>query len=248
MALFCFCSLESWAMLRAMQRPLYIQHTPADPFETARTQQRKSVPPQAALRIIRRSEIGPQPMPLIRRAGGTEEVDICEVLEEIDLHPEQRAPLVSVNATQELSADDVLEARNAPVVDYEVDAFVDRHERPSESPFVIDTSELHVDRSRLTVLSTSEIVRRQKRGGMVVGAVVGLALAVLCVAGATQVVPMTGSDRLESTTPLLARGHKNDLAWQHSHLKTTASVASRIYTTPAPLTLSVYDLPKSRRR
>lgn len=206
-------------MLPAMQRPLYVQAGPADPFDSASTLERPSVSHHAAVRIVRKETRGPQPLPLVKKANGTEEIDVCEVLEEIELHPDNRQPLVSVNATQELSFDDVLDVRNAPIVDDDVDAFVDAHrqEYPSVRPFAIDTSELQYERERITLLSTEEITRRKKRGGVVVGAVVGFGVAVMLLAGITQAVPMSGSQRLEPTTPLLARGHHYDLQFSHTH-------------------------------
>lgn len=238
-------------MLRPMPRPLYVESSPADPFDTARTKERPSVSQRAAVRIIRTGERGPQPLPLVRpiiKANGTEEIDVCEVLEEIDLHPDQRGPLVSVNATQELSVEDVLDVRNAPIVDDEVDAFVDRHDYASVPPFAIDTSEVHYDRQRLTILSTEEISRRQRRGGLIVGAAVGFGLAVMAIAGVTQLVPMAGSHRLEPVTPLLSRAHSNDLGWSHSH-RIAKGVALQAAPSGKPeLVISVDDLPKSKRR
>lgn len=204
-------------MLQSMQRSLYVKAGPANTFETAITLERPSISRRAAVRIVRKATLGPQPMPLVKRANATEEIDVCEVLEEIDLHPDNRGPLVSVSATQELSADDVLDVRNAPIVDDDVDAFVHRHEYPSVRPFAIDTGELQFDRERITLLSFEEVTRRKRRGGLFVGAAVGFGVAVMLLAGLTQAVPMSGSQRLESTTPLLARGHRNDLQWTHAH-------------------------------
>ncbi len=87
-------------------------------------------------------------------------------------------PLVSVDATQEIALDDVLEARDAPVVDDEVDAFVVAPARVSRRAF--DTQELRkLDRDHLSMLTTGEIVLRKKRASLLVGLVVGVSLAIL---------------------------------------------------------------------
>ena len=87
-------------------------------------------------------------------------------------------PLVSVDATQEIALDDVLEARDAPVVDDDVDAFVVAPARVSRRAF--DTQELRkLDRDHLSMLTTGEIVLRKKRASLLVGLVVGVSLAIL---------------------------------------------------------------------
>jgi hypothetical protein len=199
-------------MLRAMnKRPLYVRTpVPPDAFDSARTQERK-VPVDGT------GEISLEDVLEVRNAlPSIEEIDLVDVVEEPRIvvpkpaHRVAKQPLVSVNATQEIALEDVLEARFAPVVDDDVDAFVAQghmfhEERSSEAPFAIDTSELRkMDRDRLTVLSTSEITRRKQRGALFVGAAVGVALAVLGVAGLSQAMPMQGGDRLSAASSLVA--------------------------------------------
>ena len=227
-------------------RPLYIDNAHGDPFDSARTLERPGLSPRAAMRIIRRDDLGPQPMPLVRRApssNNTEEVDLDDVLEAAEVLAPTPRRKVSVNATQELSAEDVLEATNAQV-DSEVDAFVDAHERP----YVVDTSELRVDRSRLTVLSTSDIQRRQRRGGIIVGATVGFGLAVMALAALTQLVPMSGAELIAPATPLLGRSASNDLRWHEQLRAQKPRAAARPVSDGNELIFSVDALPKSRRR
>ncbi len=238
-----------------MQRPLYVKTGSGDSFDTAITLERPSVSQHVAVRIVRKETRGPQPMPLVKRANGTEDIDVCEVLEEIELHPDNREPLVCVNATQELSPDDLLDVRNAPIVDEDVDAFVHRHDYPSVRPFSIDTSELQVERERITLLSFEEVTRRKRRGGLFVGAAVGFGFAVMLIAGLTQAVPMSGSQRLEPTTPLLARGHSNDLQWTHAHRKSHVNPQNDVKVHDVKVsavvnapTFSIDALPKSKRR
>jgi hypothetical protein len=136
----------------------------------------------------------------------------------------------------------VLEARWAPVVDDDVDAFVHGHEeRASEAPLAIDTSELRrMDRDRLTVLSTYEIAKRKQRGALVVGGAIGVAIAVLGVAGLTQALPMRGGDRLSTTSSLGAARS----SWSKSHPQRTLS-AETTASHDDGLSISVDALPKA---
>ena len=197
------------------KRPLYVRTPPPDPFDSARTQERKvSADGTAEISLEDFIEVS-QALPSFRQPS-CEEIDLIEepihrsaVVVPKPAYRVMKQPLVSINATQEIALEDVLEARIAPIVDDEVDAFVAQghahDERSSEAPFAIDTSELRkMDRDRLTVLSTSEITRRKQRGALLVGAAVGVALAVLGVAGLSQALPMQGGARLTTTSNLRA--------------------------------------------
>ena len=197
------------------KRPLYVRTLPPDPFDSARTQERKvSADGTGEISLEDFIEVS-QALPSFRQPS-SEEIDIIEepiqhsaLVVPKPAYRVKKQPLVSVNATQEIALEDVLEARIAPIVDDDVDAFVAQghahDERASEAPFAIDTSELRkMDRDRLTVLSTSEITRRKQRGALLVGAAVGVALAVLGVAGLSQALPMQGGARLLTTSNLRA--------------------------------------------
>lgn len=153
-------------------------------------------------------------------------------------HHVTRETLVSVNVTQEIAVDDVLEAVDAPLVDHDVDAFVSA-ERPSERPFVVDTGELHAY-DRITVLTPEQVSMRKRRGALIVGTAVGLAAALFAFALSAR-TPMAGDHRKVAHANL----QRVYAPTQHTHPSRTLDTTPAA---PVALSMSVDDLPKSKRR
>lgn len=200
---------------------------PLPKVSSARAWEALSFPKAAP--VIREKQVAPAPVRRVR-ADGTEEICVedimvivpkasaparkkqpsSEELSDADIvvevqAPEFRPPAYSINATQEVLVDDVLEVANAPLPPQPEPH---RDEIPSTVPWTVDAGDdlefptppkytgsyPAVGGRRITNYSATQVFRRRSVNVKVVVASLSLAASVVLVGGLARIAPASGSD------------------------------------------------------
>ena len=159
------------------------------------------------------------PAPRAKQPSSEEIGDADIVVEEAAPAPaEFRKPAYSINATQEILADDVIEVATAAVAQVHVapDVVEHRDEIPSTVPWTVDAhddlefptpptysgSYPPVAPRRITSYSATQVFRRRSLNVKVVIASVGLAAGVVLVSGIARLAQVSGASGSTSSGPV----------------------------------------------